>query len=159
MNLQSKHQSDWILGRAGEDLFKLAKERVFKLVDEKGPTGQPKKILKKVLEEKPKEKLLHQVLTEIENRWNSRKVKALERKEEPMASANVLLMVKDERALQSVSSYLSGGGGQHGVLKSFLGYLDQVQEKVSLLTHFPFIQLLHCKHTNFIYLTTLCGFR
>ena len=92
--------------------------------------------LQRVLEEKPKERLLHQVLTEIENRWSSKQRKTQEGKEDgsppftPSASANVLLMVKDERALQSIRSFLSDGGGKHAVTKSYLHYLDSVVEKV-----------------------------
>mmetsp|Transcript_22331 Transcript_22331/g.54087 ORF Transcript_22331/g.54087 Transcript_22331/m.54087 type:complete len:1112 (+) Transcript_22331:42-3377(+) len=133
MSASSKNQSDWLLQPAGEKLFRLAKERVYRLINVKGQTGVK---LQRVLEEKPKERLLHQVLTEIENRWSSKQRKTQEGKEDgsppftPSASANVLLMVKDERALQSIRSFLSGGGGKHAVTKSYLHYLDSVVEKV-----------------------------
>ena len=95
--------------------------------------------LKQVLEEKPKEVLLHQTLTEIERRWEARVRKAREGKEDGASpapsSANVLLMIKDEHALRSIHSYLSVGG-KRAISHSFLNYLDTVVEKVKpMLRH------------------------
>ena len=108
---------------AGEDLFKLAKERVFQLVDRKGSSGKVEKTLKQVLEDKPKDRLLLQVLTEIEKRWNAKQQRA--------HIANVLVMVKDERALQSVRSYLSDCSGKRAALNNFGKFLDLTVQKVN----------------------------
>ncbi|KAL7537241.1 hypothetical protein ACHAXR_007684, partial [Thalassiosira sp. AJA248-18] len=133
MSAGSKNQSYWMLQEAGERLFSLAKERVYRLVKVGGDDNNPTIKLKQVLEEKPKEILLHQVLTEIENRWSAKLQKGQEGKDDgsPVASsANVLLMVKDERSLRSVHSYLSNGGGKRAMALNFLNYLEQVHEKV-----------------------------
>mmetsp|Transcript_5998 Transcript_5998/g.10525 ORF Transcript_5998/g.10525 Transcript_5998/m.10525 type:complete len:666 (-) Transcript_5998:26-2023(-) len=143
MSAVSKNPSYWMLQDAGENLFRLAKERVFRLVrvapDKRQASkgsgdSKPNVKLKQELEEKPKEVLLHQVLTEVDNRWNAKVRKAQEGKEDgsfPVtSSANVLLMVKDERTLRSVHSYLSHGGGKRALSHNFLNYLEQVVEKV-----------------------------
>jgi len=144
MSAQSRNPSYWMLQDAGENLFKLAKERVFRLVTvapDKRQAGQseegsrPDVKLKQVLEDKPKEMLLHQVLTEVENRWSARVRNAQEGKDDGSSfhvasSANVLLMVKDERTLRSIKTYLSSGGGKRAMSQNFLNYLEQVVDKV-----------------------------
>jgi len=112
---------------AGESLFQLAKNRVYRTIEQTNKSGETIDKLKTVLEDKPKERLLHQVLTEIENRWNAKQEKA--QKGSIPSSANVLVMVKDERALQSVHSYLSSGSGKRASSLSFLKHLDQVVQK------------------------------
>ena len=125
----SKYQSDWMLQGPGENIFRLAKERVYRVVSSGGNTR-----LKHVFEDKPKEILLHQVLTEIENRWKSKEQEGKNDGDESSpaipSSANVLLVVKDERALRSVHSYLSNPGGKGEMKLGFLNYLQQVREKV-----------------------------
>lgn len=134
MSASGKTSSGWMLQGAGEDLFRLAKERVYKLVENRKGGGELAVKLKQELEEKPKERLLHQVLTEVENRWSAKQRKSREGQEDSSShvtpSANVLLMVKDERAQQSVSEYLRDGGGKRALSQNFLKYLDQVHEKV-----------------------------
>jgi len=107
MSASSKYPSGWMLQGAGEKVFTLAKERVYRLVpdDRKSATnheGKKSKRLVQVLEDKPKEELLHQVLTEVENRWKAKVQKAQDDgcSRNISSSGNVLLMVKDERALR-----------------------------------------------------------
>lgn len=123
MSAASKNQSYWMLQEAGEHIFRLAKERVYRLINVKTTTNNPPVVkLKRVLEHKPKEILLHQVFTEIENQWN--------RKRDTGRNGNVLLMVKDERALRSVKSYLTHGDEvNRAAAQNFLSYLDQVQKQ------------------------------
>jgi len=137
MSAVSKNPSYWMLQEAGEKVFRLAKERVYRLVSvAPNKDSTPVVKLKQVLEEKPKEVLLHQVLTEVDNRWNAKQQKVRERNDDDgsvlraTSSANVLLMVKDERSLRSVQSYLTHGGGKRAISMNFLNYLDQVAEKV-----------------------------
>ena len=131
MSTASKTPSGWMLQPPGEKLFRLAKERVYKLV--KTESGVK---LKQVLEAKPKETLLQQVLTEVENRWRARVAKSGDGKDDGIARvascANVLLMVKDERTLRYVASYLRDGEG-HATSQDALKYLDQVQDKFALV--------------------------
>lgn len=133
MSAASQNQSYWMLQDAGENLFRLAKERVYRLINVKTENKKPVVKLKRVLEHKPKEILLVQVLTEIESQWNN-KLRKTQNKDDctpAFASANVLLMVKDERALRSIRSYLTCGDGENrAAAQNFLGYLDQVQKQV-----------------------------
>ena len=127
MSASSNSPSAWMLQDAGENLFKLAKERVYRLVETKDRGGQKSKKLERVLEHKPKETLLRQVLTEVENRWHAK----LRKGGEGRNSANVLLMVKDERALSSVRTFLSYAGKENrGAMITFKSYLDQNVERV-----------------------------
>jgi DNA excision repair protein ERCC-4 len=133
MSAASKSQSYWMLQEAGEHIFRLAKERVYRLITATTGNNQPVVKLKRILEHKPKEILLHQVLTEIENQWN-RKLEVARDTKYPVpssANGNVLLMVKDERALRSVRTYLTHGDGvNRAAAQNFLSYLDQVQKQV-----------------------------
>lgn len=127
MSAASKNQSYWMLQEAGEHIFRLAKERVYRLINVTTMNNQPVVKLKRILEHKPKEVLLHQVLTEIENQWNRKRGNVVT----STTNGNVLLMVKDERALRSVRSYLTHGDGvNRAAAQNFLSYLDQVQKQV-----------------------------
>lgn len=125
-----------MLQDAGENLFRVAKERVFRVIQTQSAEGDtPDWRLKPVLEHKPKERLLLEVLTEIERRWNGKLRKSQSGNGGSLSSivenANVLLMVKDERALRSVRTYLTYGGKENrAAAQNFLNYLDQVQIKV-----------------------------
>ncbi len=133
MSAASKSQSYWMLQEAGECIFRLAKERVYRLITVTTANNQPVVKLKRILEHKPKEVILHQVLSEIENQWNRKREVARDKKYPVPSSANgnVLLMVKDERALRSVRTYLTHGNGvNRAAAQNFLSYLDQVQKQV-----------------------------
>ena len=131
MSATSRNPSVWMMQEAGERLFQLAKDRVYRLVKHKSTNGKNKLKLKQVLEDKPKERLLHQVLTEVENRWNAKVQKAREDQGNysKAASANVLVMVKDDRALISVHAYLSDSGGKRATAHNFYRHLTTVKEK------------------------------
>lgn len=128
MSASSKNQSYWMLQDAGENLFRLAKERVYRLIRAETEENKPVWRLKRVLEHKPKERLLLEVLTEIEKRWKDKLRKT------GHGNANVLLLVKDERALRSVRTYVAHGAGENrAAARNFLNFLDQVQQKVKPL--------------------------
>ena len=135
----NKQHGRWMLQGSGEELFRLAKARVYRLQEtgKLDKNGEPDMKLKQTLEDKPKEVLLHQVMTEINNRWNAKQQKSASEPGKrgvqlPIASsnANVLLMVKDERQLRSVESYLRNGSGKREMARNFVNYLDQMIEKI-----------------------------
>ncbi len=127
MNAVSMEPSLWIGEYSGENVFRIAKERVYR-VSQKGK-------LITVLEENMKESLLQQVLTEIENR-HEKKLRDSEEAKDGSAMAttsnNVLLMVKDERALKSVREYLIEGG-KRSMATKWLRYLERTNEKTRSL--------------------------
>ena len=127
MNAVSAEPSLWIGEYSGENVFRIAKERVYR-VSTKGK-------LITVLEENMKEALLQQVLTEVENRWE-KKLEEDEKANDGFAttarSNNVLLMVKDERALKSVKEYLAEGG-KRAMATKWLRYLERANEKTRSL--------------------------
>ena len=88
-----------------------------------------------VLEENMKESLLQQVLTEIENR-REKKTRESEEANDGSAKAtmsnNILLMVKDERALKSVRDYLVEGG-KRSMGTKWLRFLERANEKTRSL--------------------------
>ena len=99
---RSLGHSSWIVDKVGERLFELAKARVYRI---KPSNGKTVKKLERVLEENPKERLVQQLLTEIQNRWDT---KAAADETFPR-SANVLMMVKDGYTLRSLQSFISLG--------------------------------------------------
>ncbi|KAL7500619.1 hypothetical protein ACHAWT_011251 [Skeletonema menzelii] len=127
MNLVSMEPSLWIGEYSGENVFRIAKERVYR-VSQKGK-------LVTVLEENMKESLLQQVLTEIENR-REKKTRESEEANDGSAKAtmsnNILLMVKDERALKSVRDYLVEGG-KRSMGTKWLRFLERANEKTRSL--------------------------
>jgi len=127
MNAVSVEPSLWIGEYSGENVFRIAKERVYR-VSQKGK-------LITVLEENMKEALLQQVLTEIENRWEKKlrdSDEANDRSTVATRSNNVLLMVKDERTLKSIREYLVEGG-KRSMATKWLRYLERVNEKTRSL--------------------------
>ncbi|KAL7487903.1 hypothetical protein ACHAW6_013850, partial [Cyclotella cf. meneghiniana] len=115
--------SSWILDTVGERLFELAKERVYRVKRSNDKTVGK---LERVLEENPKERLVQQVLTEIQNRWNAKVASSTSIL--PRRSANVLMMVKDGYALRSVQSFISLGKGL-SMEDRWRRYLKIVNEK------------------------------
>ena len=99
---RSLGHSSWIVDKVGERLFELAKARVYRI---KPFNGKSVKKLERVLEENPKERLVQQILTEIQNRWDNK----AEASETFPRSANVLMMVKDGYTLRSLQSFISLG--------------------------------------------------
>ena len=85
-------------------MFQLAKDRVYRI---KPSVGKSVGKLERVLEENPKERLVQQVLTEIQTRWDT-KVTSTDGFTSPR-SANVLMMVKDGFTLRSLQSFISFG--------------------------------------------------
>ena len=128
MNAVSMEPSLWIGEYSGENVFRIAKERVYR-VSQKGK-------LITVLEENMKEALLQQVLTEIENRWGKKLRDSKDANDgSPTAttgSNNVLLMVKDERALKSIREYLVEGG-KRSMATKWLRFLERANEKTRSL--------------------------
>ena len=98
---RSLGHSSWIVDKVGERLFELAKERVYRI---KPSNGKAAGRLERVLEESPKERLVQQVLTEVQNRWDAKNESS-----DSLRGANVLMMVKDGYTLRSLQSYISLG--------------------------------------------------
>ena len=134
---KARHASLWLLTTPGDELFKVAKERIYRIVDghhqqqqqprsKNGP--KPLKRLICELEENPKWRLLHQVLSEVEGRHRE-KNKGRDRDDEDQGGNNrVLVMVKDERTLGSIRSYLVDGK-EKTMKKRWLGYLRHINDR------------------------------
>lgn len=119
---RSLGHSSWIVDKVGERLFELAKDRVYQIKPSNGKvTGK----LVRVLEENPKERLVQQVLTEIQNRWDT---KITAESYNGPRSANVLMMVKDGYTLRSLQSFISLGKDA-AMEEKWRRYLKIVNEK------------------------------
>jgi DNA excision repair protein ERCC-4 len=105
----------WLLTPAADRLFRKAKERVYRIdfeAPQPAPTTQNPTApapaahakLVAVLEENPKWKLLRKVLDEIKQDYDSTK----QAQNDNDGPCSVLVMVKDERTLDTVKSYLVG---------------------------------------------------
>ncbi|KAL7515474.1 hypothetical protein ACHAXN_012795 [Cyclotella atomus] len=117
---RSLGHSSWIVDKVGERLFELAKDRVYRI---KPSNGKSAGRLKRVLEENPKERLVQQVLTEIQNRWDTKTAAS-----DGPRSANVLMMVKDGYTLRSLQSFISLGKDA-SMEERWRRYLKIVNEK------------------------------
>jgi DNA excision repair protein ERCC-4 len=102
MSAASRNPSMWLLTPAADLLFRKAKERIYN-IQHKNPTAQvpnPVSKLQPVLEENPKWRLLKKVLDEIQEK---------EAKREQIRPATILVMVKEERTVDTVHAYLVDG--------------------------------------------------
>jgi DNA excision repair protein ERCC-4 len=121
MSAASRHPAMWLLTPAAEMIFKKAKERIYKM-QMKPPTLQvpePMAKLVPVLEENPKWRLLKKVLLEIEQ---------IELDKTSSAPVTVLVVVKDDRTVDTVRSYLVEGRDRTMTLR-WLKYLEQYNDR------------------------------
>jgi len=126
MSVGSRTPSNWILSSSGEKLFRLAKERIYRIKElptENGSRG----VIHTVLEEKPKDRLLRQLLTELENTWMERQ----EKSDGPI-NGNILLMVKNTRALSSVQRFLMEGA-KRATRVNWIKFLKQHEDKTKAM--------------------------
>lgn len=126
MSAASRYPSMWLLTPAADILFRKAKERVYK-ISKPIPSSKvpnPVSILKPVLEENPKWKLLWQVIDEIGEIESKR-----DRPENvDKGPINIIVMVQDERSLDSLRSYLAEGKDRTMNLKWFR-FLEQYNDR------------------------------
>jgi len=107
MSAASRYPSMWLLTPAADLLFRRAKARIYK-IDRPKPTDevpQPIGKLIPILEENPKWRLLKKVLFEIEE-IEKKQSQTLGSHEQP---TTILVMVKDERSVDAVKSFLVDG--------------------------------------------------
>ena len=130
MSAASRHPSMWLLTPAADLLFRTAKERIYTVVVPKPTKKVPKPVakLKPVLEENPKWRLLRKVLDEIQEDYE---VKKSLKDDGPV---NVLVMVKDERTLEALSSYLVDGKERTMTLR-WLRYLEAYNDRSRSVTN------------------------
>ena len=133
MGASSRNPSMWLLSGAANVMFRVAKGRIYTIEDGNKKTKKNPNPIKKLiphLEENPKWRLLHQVLSEIENRYYSKS--RVNDHRSGNAGNRVLVMVKDERTLESVRSYLVEGK-ERTMKKRWLGYLKQINDRTRSL--------------------------
>ena len=131
MSAASRNPSMWLLQPAADMMFRKAKERIYKVVQGK-PSAKVKKPvaqLKAVLEETPKWKLLKQVLEEIQEEENKNRQDEKTAFSDNLDSpVNVLVMIKDEKSLDAIRSYLVDGKSRTMMLR-WLRYLEQCNDR------------------------------
>ena len=131
--------SMWLLTPAAEMIFQKAKERIYVMTRDKPTTSIPNPVckLKPVLEEIPKWKLLRQTLTKIKFDWEKRKEYKNQQYNKEMdhhhhhrttVGARVLVMVRDNRTLDTVKSYLVDGKERTMTLR-WLRYLEMTNDR------------------------------
>ena len=118
LGASNRTPSLWLLTPAADRLFKVAKERMYNIVQMKPSkkNANPLPCLQLILEVNPKWRLLHEVLLEIR------------RKDKDKNKARILVMVKDERTLQNIKSYLVDGKDL-AMMKRWLQYLKSVNQR------------------------------
>jgi len=146
MSAKTRHPSMWLLTKAGHDIFRIAKQRVYRIQPGKTITvtqkddetsssqGSAKKtttvqqvgILIPVLEPNPKWKLLEQVLKEIRQDYDE---KYGEHNDSGVSfgPVNVLVMVQDDRTLGSISNLLQDGAHKT-MLERWKWYLEGIND-------------------------------
>ena len=129
--------SMWLLSPAAEMIFQKAKERIYVMTRDKPTASIPNPVCKlnPVLEEIPKWKLLRQTLTKIKFDWEKRKeyknqqyTKETDHRHRTTVGARVLVMVKDNRTLDTVKSYLVDGKQRTMTLR-WLRYLEMTNDR------------------------------
>ena len=127
----ARNPSMWILDASGEIIFSKARERIFKVAKPKPTKRVPNPVsrLKPILEENPKWRLLSQVVIEIRNDWPERQDHHRRAGRSGTAGgARVLIMVKDERTLDSIRTYLIEGKERIMTLR-WVRYLEQINDR------------------------------
>ena len=123
MSKQSRYPSMWLFTPAADLLYQKAKERVYTIdIKQRNKTSiNSVGKLKPVLESNPKWTLLSEILTEIreEKKKQSRREKG---------GADILIMVKDQRTLLTLQSYLSQGQ-IHLMTMRWLNYLERFNDR------------------------------
>jgi DNA excision repair protein ERCC-4 len=133
MSAASRNPSMWLLTPAADMLFRKAKERVYKIVRQR-PTEQvpqPVAVLKPVLEENLKWKLLRKVLAEIREE-HEKKQDCVDR-DDWQGPTNVLVMAKDQKSVEAIQSYLVDGKEKTLTLR-WLRYLEQHNDRSRSMT-------------------------
>lgn len=136
----SRNPSMWLLSGSADVLFRVAKERIYSIVDGNKKTEKNKNPVKKLipnLEENPKWRLLHQVLSEIENQYNKKrelnKSKSISDDYDYHFGGNtVLVMVRDHSTLKAVRSYLVDGK-EKTMKQRWLRHLNQINNRTRSL--------------------------
>ncbi len=131
--LASRHEPKWLGTKPGDRIFEIAKERIYVIQKGKKTSKNPNPLdtLIPILEENPKWRLLHHVLSEIEKR-HEKDTAAKRGKSTTTYLDNtenrILVMVKDERTLESVRSYLVDGK-EKTMKKRWLRYLKSINDR------------------------------
>ena len=148
MSASSRHPSLWLLGPAADRLFRKAKERVYQIVHEQPATRtaasatephqdqQPHTMpattvgskLVAVLEENPKWKLLRSVLDEIQAEYNSEEKQEYDEEDMVEGPSSVLVVVKDDRTVDTLKAYLTGGK-KKTLAWTWLRFLEQQNDR------------------------------
>jgi DNA excision repair protein ERCC-4 len=143
----SRYPSMWLLEPATDTLFRKAKERVFNIVYpppdavENSQGSPPMAQLVTTLEENPKWQLLQSVLNEIREDHRNKLKKGTSNTDGSVS--NVLVMVKDEKVLETVRAYLSDDTSSKSdaetttkrtLLLRWLRYLEHVNDRSRSIT-------------------------
>ncbi|KAL7555565.1 hypothetical protein ACA910_013041 [Epithemia clementina (nom. ined.)] len=145
-SLSSRHASMWLLTPAAVQMFRKAKERVYRIElssnqdgggDDNYPREQQAKNARSthaklvaVLEENPKWKLLRKLLEEIQTEYQQKQKREQTNTLWPCSSSScvVLVLVKDNRTMDTLQSYLTGGKKQT-LAYTWLRYLEQTNDR------------------------------
>ena len=133
----ARHPSMWILSDTGDVIFRRARERIYRIEQDRPSKKVPRPVarLRPVLEGNPKWSLLEQVVWEIRNDWPVRMRHrsasvggSREGTQDECGGARVLVMVKDDRTLDSVRTFLTEGKDRIMTLR-WVRYLEQVNDR------------------------------
>ena len=120
MSAASHNPSMWLLSPAGNLLFNKAKERMYQLIVPKATKKVPTPVAKliPILEENPKWRLLASLIKEI----------LQDHEKASHSAANLVVMVKDQRTLDNIRSYLVDGKDRTMTLR-WLSYLESNNDR------------------------------
>ncbi|KAG7367621.1 ERCC4 domain containing protein [Nitzschia inconspicua] len=130
MSAASRHPAMWLLTPAADMIFKKAKERIYKIQTKEPTPKVPKPVVKllPVLEENPKWRLLKNVLLEIKQQTEQQQQQERQLQEEEESQVTILVVVKDDRTVDIVRSYLVEGRDRTMTLR-WLRYLEQYNDR------------------------------
>lgn len=139
MSAAARNPSLWLLTPAADLLFRRAKDRLYR-IEKPRPTRDipdPVARLKPVLEENPKWRLLREVLTEVRKEWNEGRKHTQGERGDNIEDSNVaytnggsqvLIVVKDEKTLDAIKTYLVEGRERTMTLR-WLRYLEHHNDR------------------------------
>jgi DNA excision repair protein ERCC-4 len=134
LSAASRNPSLWLLTDAANLIFQRAKERIYKIHRDKPTKDVPQPVgrLIPVLEENPKWRLLKKVLLEIEGTEKKQHQQQSQSDSRDQTPATIMVVVKDDRTVDVVKSYLVDGRDRTMVSRIFPKYSILLEVSIAM---------------------------
>jgi DNA excision repair protein ERCC-4 len=146
LSAASRNPSLWLLTDAANLIFQRAKERIYKIHRGKPTKDLPQPVgrLIPILEENPKWRLLKKVLLEIEETEKNHQEQRSQSDSRDQTPATIMVVVKDDRTVDVVKSYLVKGRD-----KTMVSRISPRVQRFTTRSVNSYVLLTPCSNFNF----------